>query len=794
MNCIMRLGRSLTGFRSISTYALLACVAPVFALYSCSNPPSPPQQPTAAPTTISRAPLSPTTARITPTPVHEIPTPPTAARPISPSIPKTPTTQQQPTAAPPTVTYTPQPPPITPTPVHEMPAPPTVARPIAPSIPKTPTTQQRPTTPTSTSSPNTLLMPLPHDVPFTQITIGKHHTCGLQTDGTALCGGGDANGSTNAPDEMTFRHIAAGMDFTCGLRHDRTIACWGENNAGQSSPPEGRFDEIAVGYSHACALDGGALTCWGNNFLDGAETIQEVPPISAIQGGGGRFICGLTPDDDMACWDSRRRELEIVPGPFMDIGIGTQTVCAIRADGSGFCSESGEQHHASQRLPIPHTKFVQISSGFHHACGITESSYLECWSAGDPAFNAAPLAAPRGEFAEVSTGWRYSCALRPNGHAICWGYPDTQTRPIDNNRSPIADRPPVMLGDIKFRRPTKLFPLPEDKLAVVELEGYITIYSDESLAESPKTMLDLTNEAICCMAEGGFLSAALDPQFERFPFLYVWYNLLSEHAYGEKMPGLVGRLARFRVDYEKAVKDSELTILEVPQPTLFHNGGDIQFGPDGMLYLGIGEGDFPQKSQSLDSLYGKIIRIDVRGASPEQPYRIPPDNPFVGNLGAHPEIWTYGLRNPWRMDFAPDGRLFVADVGADTEEEVSIAAAGANLGWPICEGNVCEEGVEANADGLTAPIFSYSGQNGCAIIGGVTVPWLNDGFVFSDLCDDKVWLLEENEQGGWRTRILTQGKRPIFSFGLGADGTLYMLITNKPIATLRPQDVSEFKE
>ena len=231
----------------------------------------------------------------------------------------------------------------------------------------------------------------------------------------------------------------------------------------------------------------------------------------------------------------------------------------------------------------------------------------------------------------------------------------------------------------------KLFPWINGGLAVVEQEGLIAAYSDEPNVAPHKTILDLTDKTVCCNAESGMFSAALDPQFEKFPFLYVYYRVASRHAYGENMPGLVSRLARFRVEDGRAVKDSELTILEAVHPRDHHYGGAIRFGSDGLLYLGIGYNTAQhEKAQLLDTLLGKIIRIDVRGATPEQPYRIPPDNPFVNDPEARPEIWAYGLRNPWRMDFAPDGRLFIADVGSGLQEEVSIAAAGDNLGWPLC--------------------------------------------------------------------------------------------------------------
>ena len=560
------------------------------------------------------------------------------------------------------------------------------------------------------------------------------------------------------------------------MRIDGAIDCWGENDFGQASPPDGSFDEIAAGRDHACALSEGALICWGNHFPDGAETIQEIPPLSAIQAGFG-FTCGLTPNDDMACWHNFDGKLTITHGPFVDIGIGLHHACAIRVDGSVFCSADDERlYKGLSRLPP--TKFVQISGGWHHACGITEASDIECWGSGVAGAAGERLSAPEGKFKALSIGWRNSCALNPDGYATCWQQPDVQ------NPSELQEA----FGGVRFEQPVELFPLPSGDLAVVERKGIIAAYFDEPNAAPPKTMLDLTDKTICCNGENGMFSAALDSQFEEFPFLYVYYRTISEYGYGENEQGLTGRLARFRMKGEQAIRDSELTIMEVPQSRKWHYGGAIRFGADGMLYLGIGDNYLSKKAQALDSLLGKIIRLDVRGATPEQPYRIPPDNPFTNNPEARGEIWAYGLRNPWRMDFASDGRLFIADVGRLHQEEVSLAAAGANLGWPMCEGNLChEEGAEADADGLTAPIYTYGREDGCAIIGGVTVPRLGNGFIFGDYCSRRVWILEQDEGEGWQTRMLAQMEERILSFGIDAEGTVYILTDGNPIMRLQPE-------
>ncbi len=641
------------------------------------------------------------------------------------------------------------------------------------------------TLPTSTRTPVPNFAPLPDDVPFTQITAGKYHACGLQADGRALCWGYNISDSLKIPGgNLTLSQISAGLNFTCALRVNGAIACWGQNDEGQALPPAGSFAEIAAGRDHACALSDGALICWGKGFPDGTETVQEIPLLSAIQAGAG-FTCGLTPDADMACWNNVDRELAITSGPFADIGTGLHHACAIRVDGSVFCSEEDQERH-SQRSRPPPTKFTQTSGGWYHTCGITEASDIECWGSGVPGAPGERLSAPEGKFTAISIGWRNSCALRPNGHAVCWRQqPDiieqveqlAKTQGIDLTQA---------FGGVKFEQPTDIFPWTSGRLAVVERKGTIASYFDEPNAAPPQTIIDLTDKTVSDRLESGMLSAALDPQFEEFPFLYVYYNTLEEHEDNIDTPGMVGRLARFRVEDGQAVRDSALTILDVPQPGPWHYGGAIRFGADGMLYLGIGDNFSHEKAQSLNTLLGKIIRIDIRGAASKQPYRTPPDNPFAANPEARPEIWAYGLRNPWRMDFAPDGRLFIADLGEERQEEVSLASAGANLGWPMCEGNLCEEGVEADADGLTAPIFTYGREYGCAIIGGVTVPWLNNGFVFGDYCSGRVWLLEQDEREGWRARLLATMGRNIISFGIGADGTVYALIARKPVTRLQP--------
>ena len=336
-----------------------------------------------------------------------------------------------------------------------------------------------------------------------------------------------------------------------------------------------------------------------------------------------------------------------------------------------------------------------------------------------------------------------------------------------------------------------MFPWPSGGLAVLEREGYIEVYTAAS--SEPRVALDIRERTSCCREERGLLSAALDPRFEEFPFIYMYYQVEGEFS---EVGGVAGRLSRFPVSDDGSVDAAgELVMLELPQALPFHLGGAVRFGPDGMLYLGLGDkadaGSMLRAwigapdPQSLDTLAGKIIRLDIRGANESRPYRIPSDNPFVDTPDARPEIWAYGARNPWRMSFAPNGDLIVADVGANALEEVSIAGRGANLGWPLFEGSACQRDAdecEALAD-AAFPIAEYPRAGGeCAIIGGANLPEPGGGYVFGDLCSGKVWTLEGDSESGRSMSLIMDLPRMILSFGTDADGNLYALTRDGPIA------------
>jgi glucose/arabinose dehydrogenase len=229
-------------------------------------------------------------------------------------------------------------------------------------------------------------------------------------------------------------------------------------------------------------------------------------------------------------------------------------------------------------------------------------------------------------------------------------------------------------------------------------------------------------------------------------------------------------------------------VLAVPQPGVAHNGGQVLFGPDGFLYVGLGDGDDDDHGhgQSLEDLLAAILRIDVSSGAP---YTVPPDNPFAGTAGARPEVWSYGLRNPWRFSFdRATGDLYIGDVGESHWEEVNRASAaegagrGVNYGWSRMEGQHCFRGTDCDQTGLTLPLLEYDHASGCSVSGGYVyrgpaIPALQGTYFYADYCNG--WVRSFRVQDGvmveptdWPT---LQSGGHVTSFGEDAVGELYLL-------------------
>lgn len=303
--------------------------------------------------------------------------------------------------------------------------------------------------------------------------------------------------------------------------------------------------------------------------------------------------------------------------------------------------------------------------------------------------------------------------------------------------------------------------------------------------EGPRVVLDLSGR-VATGSEQGLLGLAFPPDGR---FLYVD---LTDSA-GDT------RILEFRVGARGIDASSEREVLRVEQPYANHNGGQLAFGPDGHLYIGLGDGgsagDPEGRAQSLGTLLGKILRISPRPAGGE-PYAVPPDNPFVGTPGARPEIWAFGLRNPWRFSFDREtGELWIGDVGQSAWEEVDVLApgrGGANLGWDLLEGSHPFEG---SADGTRTvlPIYEYPHDGAvCAVTGGFVyrgeaTPALQGAYVFGDFCAGALEALAPRRGRAPAHRELGPVVPNLASFGEDAEGELYALSLDGPVYRLVPR-------
>ena len=313
------------------------------------------------------------------------------------------------------------------------------------------------------------------------------------------------------------------------------------------------------------------------------------------------------------------------------------------------------------------------------------------------------------------------------------------------------------------------------RIFVVEKAGRIRIVANGTLR--PEPFLDITNLVGSSGAEQGLFAIAFHPAYRTNGRFFVHYT--------DKAGDTV--IARYRVsmDTNRADPASATTVLRIDQPYPNHNGGQIVFGPDGYLYIGMGDGgsagDPQGNGQNRGSLLGKILRLDVDG---DAPYAIPPDNPFRSTAGARPEIWALGLRNPWRFSFdRATGDLFIADVGQNELEEIHWTPAnggGKNYGWNIMEGSACYRPASGcNRSGLELPITEYGHSLGCSVTGGFRyrgqdVPAFDTAYFFGDYCSGWLWALAPNGAGGWTRTELLDTSLNVSSFGEDERGELYV--------------------
>lgn len=316
----------------------------------------------------------------------------------------------------------------------------------------------------------------------------------------------------------------------------------------------------------------------------------------------------------------------------------------------------------------------------------------------------------------------------------------------------------------------------DDRLFVVEQAGRIRIIRDGVLLEEP--FLDISS-SVNFVGEGGLLSMAFDPDYASTGRFWVFFTDAVDRA---------TTVRRYEVSADPDVADaaSAHPVLRLERPTGSHNGGLLEFGPDGMLYIGLGDGgefeDPDGNAQNPNTLHGSLLRIDVRSGDP---YSIPADNPFSTATDARPEVWAYGLRNPWRFSFDPaDGLMYVTDVGQNAWEEINAVPAGAapiNYGWNVMEGTHCFSETGCDREDLTEPVHEYSHDVGCSVIGGFVyrgelLQGLQGHYVYGDYCEG--WVHSLRIESGVATDHRDWGLGyigNILSFGRDAAGELYIL-------------------
>jgi len=321
------------------------------------------------------------------------------------------------------------------------------------------------------------------------------------------------------------------------------------------------------------------------------------------------------------------------------------------------------------------------------------------------------------------------------------------------------------------------------RLFIVEQAGHIRIYHEGTLLETP--FIDISERVNDKANEQGLLGLAFAPDYAESGHFFVNYT----DSQGDTV------IARFQMNTDEpnmADPNSEFVVLNIEQPARNHNGGMVAFGPDGYLYIGTGDGgaanDRYDNGQNPATLLGKMLRLDVTSA-PDQPYLVPADNPWVDaqwqGADVRDEIWSIGLRNPWRFSFDRlASALWIGDVGQNEYEEIHYTApnsgGGHNYGWPIMEGIHCFGAEKCDQSGLILPVQEQSHPANCSITGGYVYrgsayPILDGVYFYSDFCSGTVWAFYANTAGEWVNEAMLDSGLLVSSFAEDEAGELYLL-------------------
>jgi len=337
---------------------------------------------------------------------------------------------------------------------------------------------------------------------------------------------------------------------------------------------------------------------------------------------------------------------------------------------------------------------------------------------------------------------------------------------------------PVVPGGII--QPVYVTPAPGEagKLYIIEQRGRILVHENNKVQQPP--FLNIQPKVVSG-GELGLLSIAFHPKFASNRRYFINYTTNSP-----QLATVVSEL--------KAGSNVEKEIIRIPQPYRNHNGGQLQFGPDGFLYIGMGDGgsagDPENRAQNLNELLGKMLRVDVDQGLP---YAIPASNPFAQG-GGRAEIYAWGLRNPWRFSFdRANGRLVTGDVGQNKFEEIDIIELGKNYGWRLMEADRCFNPENCKKDGLVLPIHQYGRNEGGSITGGYIyrgkrLPELVGHYIYADYVTGRIWALKINDQTGKAegNQLLLQTELAISSFGEEPDGEILVVNHSGSILRLAP--------
>jgi glucose/arabinose dehydrogenase len=320
-----------------------------------------------------------------------------------------------------------------------------------------------------------------------------------------------------------------------------------------------------------------------------------------------------------------------------------------------------------------------------------------------------------------------------------------------------------------------------DRLYIIEKDGLVKIFADGKVRRS--VFLDI-EDLVSTGTEQGLLGLAFPPSYPNDKRVFVYFT----DRQGDSIIGTFSPETNDRLDEE-----SLSVVLKIVQPAANHNGGQLAFGPDGYLYIGLGDGggqgDPSGNAQNKSSMLGKILRIDV---SETGPYKVPRDNPLSPGNHSLAEIWALGFRNPWRFSFdRATGRLFAADVGENSREEINIVERGKNYGWNTFEGTSCFK-PPCDASKFTPPIAEYAHDEGRSVTGGFVyrgrkISKLNGCYIFGDHGSGTIWYLTE-QANSWKREVLFKTNRHITSFGEDAEGELYVATLEGEIAKITTKE------